>query len=102
MADYVLWLFLAYFKKIVCSLTRKFSFKTITQSQFSFLSPAFQTRNVTLATLQALDQLQTAILQNKVPGEDHSVINTEAVSLVLQRQEKIKQRLCSVAFPCLF
>ena len=29
-----------------------------------------------------------AILQYKVPGEDLTVINTESVSLVLQRQEK--------------
>ena len=41
-----------------------------------------------MATLQALEELQTAVLQNKVPGEESTVIRTEAVSLILQRQER--------------
>ncbi|XP_038045501.1 polycystic kidney disease protein 1-like 2 [Patiria miniata] len=49
---------------------------------------AEQTRNVTLVSLHALDDVQTAILLNKVPGEQPTVLQTDSLSVILQRQEK--------------
>ncbi|XP_072177058.1 polycystin-1-like protein 2 [Diadema setosum] len=45
-------------------------------------------RNVTLASLKAIEDVQFAVLSSKVPGENHEVINTQALLLVLQRQER--------------
>ena len=47
-----------------------------------------QTRNVTVASLHALDDVQTAILLNKVPGERPTVLQTGSLSVILLRQEK--------------
>ncbi|XP_033098968.1 polycystic kidney disease protein 1-like 2 [Anneissia japonica] len=47
-----------------------------------------QDRNVTLVSLNALDQVKSAIFVNKVPGEEPTYLQTDTVSVVLQKQEK--------------
>ncbi|XP_022107070.1 polycystic kidney disease protein 1-like 2 isoform X2 [Acanthaster planci] len=80
---------------MVSGLSNIMSSATITQSgNVSDYGPIFesertqQTRNVTMASLHALDDMQAAILLNKVPGEQPTILQTSSLSVILQRQEK--------------
>ncbi|XP_071948700.1 polycystin-1-like protein 2 [Antedon mediterranea] len=49
---------------------------------------ASQNRNVTLVSMKSLEQVKSAILVNKVPGEKPTRLETDIMSVVLQKQEK--------------
>ena len=46
-----------------------------------------QARNVTKAVLSALHDVQSAVLHNKVPGEEPTKLETDSLTVSLARQE---------------
>ena len=48
----------------------------------------FQSRQVAKATLAAISDVQDALIVNKVPGEEPTVIHSPVLTLTSQRQEQ--------------